>query len=51
MRPVGWLWSRADVRANGYCFAMTSARRGHDEDSIYFDRANGYWVAAVSLGY
>jgi hypothetical protein len=30
---------------------MASARRGHGEDSIYFDRANGHWVAAVSLGY
>src|SRR5262245_21038372 len=30
---------------------MASARRGHGEDSIYFDQANGYWVAAVSLGY
>ncbi len=30
---------------------MTSARRGHGEDSIYFDQANGCWVAAVSLGY
>src|SRR5258708_19505922 len=26
-------------------------RRGHGEDSMYFDRANNYWVAAVSLGY
>ena len=26
-------------------------RRGHGEDSIYFDRANGYWVGAVSLGH
>src|SRR5262245_566582 len=30
---------------------MTSARRGHGEDSIYYDQINGYWVAAVSLGY
>ncbi len=30
---------------------MANARRGHGEDSIYFDQANGYWVAAVSLGY
>ena len=30
---------------------MAGARRGHGEDSIYFDQANGYWVAAVSLGY
>jgi integrase len=26
-------------------------RRGHGEDSIYFDRANNRWVGAVSLGY
>src|SRR5450755_45023 len=26
-------------------------RRGHGEDSMYFDQANNYWVAAVSLGY
>ena len=25
--------------------------RGHGEDSIYYDQANHYWVAAVSLGY
>lgn len=31
--------------------AMASARRGHGEDSIYFDQTNGCWVAAVSLGY
>ncbi len=26
-------------------------RRGHGEDSIYFDRANNHWVGAISLGY
>jgi hypothetical protein len=26
-------------------------RRGHGEDSIYFDQANDHWVCAVSLGY
>ena len=26
------------------------ARRGQNEDSIYFDRANNSWVGAVSLG-
>src|ERR1035437_8649111 len=26
-------------------------RRGHGEDSMYFDHANNYWVADVSLGY
>ena len=26
-------------------------RRGHGKDSIYFDRANNYWVGAVSLGH
>jgi hypothetical protein len=26
-------------------------RRGHGEDSIYFDQVNGCWVGAVSLGY
>jgi hypothetical protein len=26
-------------------------RRGHGEDSIYFDRANNCWVGAVSLGH
>ncbi len=26
-------------------------RRGHGEDSIYFDSANHYWVGAVSLGH
>ena len=31
--------------------AETRPRRGHGEDSIYYDQANHYWVAAVSLGY
>jgi hypothetical protein len=31
--------------------AESPPRRGHGEDSMYFDRANSYWVAAVSLGY
>ena len=26
-------------------------RRGHGEDSIYFDRANHHWVGAISLGH
>jgi hypothetical protein len=30
---------------------MPPKRRSHGEDSIYFDPANNYWVAAVSLGY
>jgi len=29
----------------------SGARRGHGEDSIYFDRANNRWVGAVSLGF
>jgi integrase len=28
-----------------------AGRRGHGEDSIYFDAANGRWTAAVSLGH
>ena len=31
--------------------AESGPRRGHGEDSIYYDHANHYWVAAVSLGY
>ena len=31
--------------------AESRPRRGHREDSIYYDRANRHWVAAVSLGY
>src|SRR6266702_3390755 len=31
--------------------AESRPRRGHGEDSMYFDHANNYWVAAVSLGY
>ena len=31
--------------------AESRPRRGHGEDSIYYDQANHYWVAAVSLGY
>jgi integrase len=31
--------------------AESRPRRGHSEDSMYFDRAHNYWVAAVSLGY
>ena len=31
--------------------AESRPRRGHGEDSIYYDHANHYWVAAVSLGY
>jgi integrase len=30
---------------------MAGARRGHGEDSVYFDVANNCWVASVSLGY
>jgi hypothetical protein len=30
---------------------MTAKRRGRGEDSVYFDRANGCWVASVSLGF
>jgi integrase len=31
--------------------AESRLRRGHGEDSIYFDHANHYWVGAVSLGH
>jgi integrase len=31
--------------------AESRPQRGHGEDSIYYDHANRYWVAAVSLGY
>ncbi len=31
--------------------AESRPRRGHGADSIYYDQANHYWVAAVSLGY
>ena len=31
--------------------AESRPRRGHGEDSIYYDQASHYWVAAVSLGY
>jgi len=31
--------------------AESRPRRGHGEDSMYFDHANNYWVAAVSVGY
>ena len=31
--------------------AESRPRRGHGEDSIYYDQANHYWVAAVSLGH
>ncbi|MFY9930151.1 MAG: hypothetical protein WAK82_19320 [Streptosporangiaceae bacterium] len=27
------------------------ARRGHGEDSVYRDAANGTWVGAISLGW
>ena len=30
---------------------VATKRRGHGEDSIYFDQLNGCWVGAVSLGY
>jgi hypothetical protein len=38
---------------NGYQrdVAESRPRRGHGEDSIYYDQANHCWVAAVSLGY
>jgi integrase len=38
---------------NGYHrdVAESRQRRGRGEDSIYYDQANHYWVAAVSLGY
>ena len=29
---------------------MAQARRGHGDDSIYFDAANSTWIGAVSLG-
>jgi len=31
--------------------ASRAPRRGHGDDSIYYDQANRCWVAAVSLGY
>jgi len=31
--------------------AESRPRRGHGEDSVYYDQASHYWVAAVSLGY
>jgi integrase len=31
--------------------AMTQARRGHGDDSIYFDTANNRWTGAISLGH
>ena len=44
---------RANKEPNGYHrdVAESRPRRGHGEDSIYYDQANHYWVAAVSLGY
>jgi hypothetical protein len=30
---------------------MAGKRRGHGDDSIYFDQVNACWVASVSLGY
>src|SRR6266568_2589908 len=30
---------------------MAVKRRGRGEDSVYFDQANGCWVASVSLGF
>lgn len=30
---------------------MPGVRRGHGDDSVYFDAANGCWVGSVSLGY
>ncbi len=30
---------------------MATKRRGHGEDSIYFDAANSCWVGSVSLGF
>jgi hypothetical protein len=30
---------------------MTAKLRGRGEDSVYFDQANGCWVASVSLGF
>jgi integrase len=31
--------------------AATARRRGHGEDSVYFDAANNCWIGAVSLGH
>src|SRR5215469_111216 len=31
--------------------ASSAPRRGHGDDSIYYDQANGCWVGAVSLGH
>ena len=47
------LWQEPNKEPNGYHrdVAETRPRRGHGEDSIYYDQANHYWVAAVSLGY
>jgi integrase len=30
---------------------MPGVRRGHGDDSVHFDAANGCWVGSVSLGY
>jgi integrase len=35
----------------GYGLAMAGKRRGHGDDSIYFDQVNACWVGSVSLGY
>ena len=62
MQVEGLLASRAkeprfrqepNKEPNGYHrdVAESRPRRGHGEDSIYYDQANHYWVAAVSLGY
>jgi hypothetical protein len=30
---------------------MAAKRRGHGDDSIYFDQTNARWVGSISLGY
>ena len=39
------------VRSTVPIMGEASPRRGHGDDSIYFDRANHSWVGAVSLGH
>ena len=52
---TSWLAGKSQTKSQTvplrYGRTSASARRGHGEDSIYFNRANNHWVGAVSLGY
>jgi hypothetical protein len=51
--PSGWLEGSqtGSQTSNDAVIAETAQRRGHHEDSIYFDASKNRWIGAISLGF